>query len=689
MKKYKWIVFIFTALASLLVLGPGIDKIPFIPGSQYSDLLLTHYPNVIYIQQALREHHTLPLWSNLILGGYPLYADPLSSLFYPPMWFAWLFPAPIGLNLIIIIHIISGGIGVYLFLKKSGYSFYAGIIGMLTFSWMPKLYAHLGAGHMTLIMAFCLIPWLLICLIPEQMNDKRKSNLAGLILGLIFLADPRIYPFAIGVLIIYMLVAHRHNFFSKIGIISKQTLISLTLAAPLLIPLLKYAGLSMRSSLSMGEMAIYSLPPSRLMGMLFPDLGGNQELITYFGAFGFLAVVLSCVIRPIHRDVLLWLAIFVFSILYGLGSNFIIFPILSEAPGINLLRVPTRIILLAGLAVSVISGIVVDRLPKSQNKSVLKLVLVILCTFITLLSVGIFLVLGTQLFEVTVGWIFLVVVTLLSLGLFTYKWRWRWAIAPVILLNLIIVNSTFLEYRPLNAVYSHDPILEKTILDQSTGIRIYSPSDSIPQFFAASKNLKLANGINPIQLETYVGYMEKATGVPQTGYSVTTPPFKTGNPALDNIGYQPDLELLGRLAVKYIISSYPMQMENAEPIYFSDQLYVYENKYARPMAWLQKSQDSIGVEYGEVRDYSFSPNQIQILASGPNQLVISENAYPGWVCKVDGSDTEINPIDIFISIELEPGVHEIQCDFLPVDLLIGVFLSLLALVSIVKPVIWN
>src|SRR5574338_900898 len=96
----------FLLLAALFVLPaavllPHLSEFGFQPGAEFSDMAITHYPTTLYLQRVLTQQRTVPLWSPLILGGYPFAANPLSGLHYPPGWLALLFPLPFGLNLMV------------------------------------------------------------------------------------------------------------------------------------------------------------------------------------------------------------------------------------------------------------------------------------------------------------------------------------------------------------------------------------------------------------------------------------------------------------------------------------------------------------------------------------------------------------------------------------------------------------
>ena len=166
---------VFVLLIPILILIPTICQFPFPPASPYSDLVITHFPNAIFIRNSLSNWKEIPFWSNTILSGYPFAANPLSGLWYLPGWLTIFLPIPFAFNLLILLHLLLGGIGMYLFLRCEKIGILAAIVGAVSFELMPKIYAHYAAGHVTLIYALCWTPWLLIA----EKNRIRLPNQVG------------------------------------------------------------------------------------------------------------------------------------------------------------------------------------------------------------------------------------------------------------------------------------------------------------------------------------------------------------------------------------------------------------------------------------------------------------------------------------------------------------------------------
>ena len=195
MSKYTWlknsIPYFLLLLVPLVLIIPSIGSINYPPGSEFSDMAISHLPNAEFIKHSILVDHQVPLWNPLIMSGYPFAGDPLSGLWYPPGWFALLFSLPFGINLITALHIGAGAIGFFKFLKKLSVRREIAFIFGLCFALLPKIYAHYGAGHITYLYAVCLTPWLMWSEAnrPEGKSYFSKTNI--ILSALIILADMR------------------------------------------------------------------------------------------------------------------------------------------------------------------------------------------------------------------------------------------------------------------------------------------------------------------------------------------------------------------------------------------------------------------------------------------------------------------------------------------------------------------
>ena len=211
--------------------------------------------------------------------------------------------------------------------------------------------------------------------------------------------------------------------------------------------------------------------------------------------------------------------------------------------------------------------------------------------------------------------------------------------------------------------------------------RIYSPSYSFPQYLAVGRKLELADGVDPLQIGAYAKFMATASGIPAGGYSVTIPPFKTGNAASDNQGYIPDAFLLGLINVKYIVSEFEVQADGLILLDTIEDRHIYLNEQFLPRAWVQNEKLSLENQQSnqqivKVNSLDWRANQIYLNAQGPGKLVLSEIDYPGWIATVDGVKQDIEPAyDILRSLDLEEGNHEVFFKYRPISIIAGMFLA--------------
>ena len=87
------------------------------PRGEYTDLTITHWPNIAFAVASFRATGRLPLWRPLIMSGTPFAANPLSGLFYLPHVIFLVLPLAAGFNALFIAHIWLTGCGAYALLR--------------------------------------------------------------------------------------------------------------------------------------------------------------------------------------------------------------------------------------------------------------------------------------------------------------------------------------------------------------------------------------------------------------------------------------------------------------------------------------------------------------------------------------------------------------------------------------------
>lgn len=664
------------------------------PEALYSDISISHYPNAVFLKQTLGAFAEIPLWSPAILSGYPFGANPLSGLWYPPGWIALLFPLPLGFNLAAGLHILWGGVGLYSLARKEGLLHWAATFGALAFMFFPKWIAHYGAGHLTLFYAVSWTPWLLWA---ARQGGKRQL-FPPVILAAICLADPRWAAFA-GMLWVFYVVAYSLRRASQenpdrprvsrlrslqgvLGSLLKlfgQVGIAILLSSPILLPLLEYTQLATRANLSSEDMLVFSLPVARLLGLFFPDFGGNHELMVYLGGVVISLVFLSITRKGKSPKERFWLWAGFVSLAYALGSNIPFFSMLTHVPGLRFLRVPSRSLFLLGVSFAVVSAYALDFILKpieiSQQKKT-----TLLFTGLAALAVSFTGGIWVLTKEFPLNFVFgasILCAAVLSLGLIvrqkmTPKTGYL-LLVGLALLDWSLFDHSVLSFRPKEEVLSEQKQVAEYLSSREGRFRVYSPSYSLPQQVSIHYGLELADGVDPLQLATYSAFMQEASGVPILAYSVTLPPFENGNPALDNAQYRPDLGLLGLLNVGYVVSEYDLPVEGLELREQFGATKVFENTLVYPRAWVQPEEGRSRAEIRGVDIKTWQPNRIELTANGPGLLVLSEINYPGWRAEIDGQNAQIQTLSgILRAVPLAEGVHKITYRFQPVSVIFGI-----------------
>lgn len=675
----------------------------------FSDLWISHAPNLRFIREAIGAWHAIPLWNPLILSGMPLAADPLAGLWYPLHALGWLGPGGFGFNLLFWIHLALAAGGVFNLLRSEGASTSASLLGGLVFAATPKLIGHVGLGHLTLVEAVCWTPWVLVCVraaIEGALEPQRRVlrfALLGALLGLTFVIDPRwILPSGLLALAYAgKCLAHsqerRERGWRSLRLAPIVLVTAAALAAPLAFPLAELTGRTTRALMTAEEATSLSLSQVDLLGLLAFRPGAWPETQTYLSAPVLVLMVAMLAAAPSrHR---FWWAALLLSALLSFGLPAGVYAGLSDViPGIGLMRVPARFFLLAALAASILAGHALDRLTQSAvgSREGRRARLAAVFTGGTVLAIGLARPLGSPTpadgGETLVVWAAMVP-SLLAVAATAWVLRMTSGqVAPfragsafllaIVALDLGWVNLFTIETRSLDP-RAEVPLCGLPGSDEQFGDgRSLSPSYSLPQPYAQGCRLELADGVSPLQLTDYRDYMAAATGFPSVGYSVTLPPFAQGDPYAD---WHPkiDADMLGRLSVERIVSAYPLEAEGLRLLSTSGGVWVYLNERARPRAWLEPDEGQPPGGWRPVGSLDWSPNRIRITAEGPGRLVLSEVDYPGWQARVDGERVPIvRDQGLLRSIDMPAGPHDIQFVFRPWSVYAGMALAGLALAAL-------
>jgi hypothetical protein len=707
-KKRILLISLFFMVLSGFWIAPAIlnlNDFLFHPNAQYSDVLISHWPNWYFIRDAIHTWREFPLWNPLILSGAPLVGDPLFGIWYPPNWLNAILPIGMAINLLFWVHLAWAGIGMFYWMREEGLHWAGALLAGIAFSGMPKLIGHIGMGHLGLVSSVAWTPWLLLVtrrialsLSSDGRNSLRWSALGGVVAGILFVADPRWILPSVGLAILYASRTYIQQNPSHRIILSKSIMNLLTgglifagLISGLAIPMIEFTLQSTRMNLSLEEITQISLPINNLIGLIIPQYGAWPETIAFAGLLIIGLALIALLGRA--RSWIFWLSIALGSLILALGHQTPIYPVLVRIiPGINILRVPARFSFLFFLSLIILAGLGLDLLLRNAlslaRQRRIRLGLVGLCSMLLLLCVGALLVNQGAGWEQSKMFVHTIVAAIIIgvLGLYSLRENRTkrtlmalWVITAF--LDLFFMNISLLEIRSSEELFEdHKEI--STIIDSSLSQeRTFSPSYSIPQHIGAVEGLQLADGVNPLQIEVYWEFMAQATGYEHKGYSVTLPPFLDGDPntpLYQNI----DTMDLGLLNVGTIISAYPLSTKNLNELEEIDGTIIYQNDHVRPRAWIESEYENSEDTWRAVDRIDWSPNHISLETCGEGLLVLSEIVYPGWTAYVDGDEVEIVPYEnVLRSIPLTQGDHTIEFSYRPLSVKIGTLLTFLAMVA--------
>jgi hypothetical protein len=249
----------------------------------------------------------------------------------------------------------------------------------------------------------------------------------------------------------------------------------------------------------------------------------------------------------------------------------------------------------------------------------------------------------------------------------------------LLVVELCSIDIPLVESRPADQALGAGRMIAE-FLSRPDGERVFSPSYAVPQEAAAEAGLELADGVHPLQLASYVEFMAAATGFAAESYSVTLPPFPSGDPA-DDWGPSLDADALGLLGIGRILSTYPIDAPGLSPETTTGGILIYRNEDARPRVWVE-SGTSAGTSVSPVASIERTPNQVEVRASGPGTLVLSDPMYPGWRASLDGADVPIEPyLGVLRAVSVPAGEHTVRFRFVPLSLVVGLAIALAAALS--------
>jgi hypothetical protein len=637
-------------LMAALVLWPAtIDRRILPAGETYGDILISHWPDSLVIQRSMEEDGRLPLWNPTFGAGRPVGADPLAAMWYPPSSLVHLLPLRDYFYVLMFGHLVLAGAGMLLIARRILHlAPIPALVAALAFELSPRMLGHLGAGHLTMIQAVAWLPWLVYTAWLAVRRDGWGTVALALVVAMLLLAGHPQMVFYGAMLAVpwvgYLLIAQWHTdgpraALRSVGGLALAGAVALLLAAIHLVPLLELMDNSTRQDAIRSDEAtgLWSFMGA-LLGREIPSPNAHEML---FGP-GLIVLALA-LIGAWERRRTAWPLVLGIVLVASLALG-------NASP------------LYQGLTV-VIPGL--DRF-RSLGR----------VWFVALIPIGLLAGYGT-------------VALIAQMRAAAPRAAWMVGLA-----TLVLVATTLLWQG--NRMIHADDVTQNTVLSAmefraarlAGKHRIYGVQRNMRQVAAAIAGARLADGWDPLLLQPYVRFMQRAGGYRFSGYQLTVPPYQIYDPAFPTYRRtQPDAALLGLVDVEAVLSRTPLRDARFEFVAGFDGTSLYRNTANQGPAYMvaanadgtPPSIDAIKHLDARVAVRERNPEHLDITATTETggYLVIGSPAYPGWTATVDGTPTTVQTVEgVLPAIRLEAGKHRVTFRYEPATQRLGIWLSL-------------
>jgi hypothetical protein len=257
----------------------------------------------------------------------------------------------------------------------------------------------------------------------------------------------------------------------------------------------------------------------------------------------------------------------------------------------------------------------------------------------------------------------------------------------------LLVLSLLQASRPFTNVQSIENIatpndVERVALDVAGTGRIYGVQRNVHHEVAAVFGARLAHGWDPLLIEPYVTFMERAGGYTFDSYPLSVPPFEVYDQQYPTTqDAQPDAALLGMIDVQAVVSHSQLRDERLQYVATVGGVNVYRNTANNGAAYLVAANGDTPPTINSLEHIGATTEIVERLhmrvqGDTGGWLVLGSPAFPGWVARVDGAAVPVETVDgVVPALRLAPGAHEVVYEYRPRSVQIGGTLTLLGLAA--------
>jgi len=626
------------AVAVLLVWPAPVQRSTLPGGFFLGDLVVSHWSNAALIKDAVARDFRVPLWNPAYGAGRPVAADPLAALWYPPTHLVHVFAVRDHLLLLLVGHLIFAGAGVIVLARRMLHiSPIAAVVAALAFVASPRLIAHLGAGHLTMIQTIAWLPWAAVGCCATVQRPVRWAGPFAVVLALMVLAGhPQLAYYGsmmVAGLAVWLLGTRwwaygTSTMLRSLGGLVVAGSVAVLLAAIHLLPLLEFTAHSTR------QHSVRSTDAMSLGAFLWALLGRQDPSPIphegmFFPGLGVLGLATVGVCARWRTGVPLLLAVGIIAAL-ALGVTSPVYQAVAWAlPSFDAFRGLGRIWFVGLLGIACLAGLGVDGVLAGIRPDARR---------------------------------FRVIISTVGTG--------------ALLLSLLAYNRPYLNMKDVRDA-GVPSALEQAAIDMANNGRVYGVQRNIRQAVAVTLGARLADGYDPLLIEPYVTFMQRAGGYTFDRYQLSVPPFEVYDQEYaTSQDAQPDAHLLGLLNIEVVVSRTVLRDARLEQVASINETRVYRNTANAGAAYMvaagaDRTPPSIDAMQPitatiDVIEQHAERLQLRVTAPASGWFVVGTPAFPGWLAHRNGVEVPVMTLDgVLPAIWLDAGTHDVAYRYAP------------------------
>jgi hypothetical protein len=410
LRRARWLADVAAVLAVTLACLLFFWKAATLQGAFFHyDHAIQNYPYRLFFAQGLSRGH-LPLWTNDMFCGFPLFAESQANALYPPFLVLFGLLKPwVAYNCYTVLHFLMAGLFTYLLARVMHVGRAGAVLAGVCYMLAGPVVSH--AHHTNILVGLAWFP-LLLALMELVLRRRTLLPLLGfaaataaLILG----SQPQ-YTLYVGLVcgvfllwrlrLIHLMGARARTLVGLPVAFSLAAALGVALAAVQLLPLMELVGHSTRAGAAMALPGVSPTVPGNLMTFLLPHYFGSPGLGSYWGDVdpglyaelmlfvGAAPLMLALVgaITDRSRKTLFFAGLGLFAFLFSMGLSGSFYNVFAMLPVFRSARFPSRFAFATALSVAMLAGIGLERLLSAAGRERVRRAAAIACALVLLLA---------------------------------------------------------------------------------------------------------------------------------------------------------------------------------------------------------------------------------------------------------------------------------------------------------------